>query len=183
MAKQVELDHKYFIMLALKNEIAWSAPKFIIEGLTPTLEKSKEVNRFLLLELEKFHAKFRSLEKDQTGNHDTVTESENCFIKTPEQGDTLENVEGIEDAIEVLEVIKERMNVESSKSHEEQKYTDDSEADNLIRENKLHNSEHNFKNHYEREIDNEWYTFDSNDKAEMQVKAKETEVVKDEIVN
>ena len=45
MANQVDLDHKYFISLALKNEIAWSALKFIIEGLTSTLEKSKEVNR------------------------------------------------------------------------------------------------------------------------------------------
>ena len=52
MANQVELDHKYFISLALKNEIAWSALKFIIEGLTPTLEKSKEVNKFLLKELQ-----------------------------------------------------------------------------------------------------------------------------------
>ena len=48
MDNQVELDHKYFITLALQNEISWSALKFVIEGLTPTLEKSKEVNKFLL---------------------------------------------------------------------------------------------------------------------------------------
>ena len=82
MANQVDLDHKFFISLALKNEIAWSALKFIIVGLTPTLEKSKEVNRFLLDEIEKFHVKFQSLEKLQPRNNDKVTESEACFINS-----------------------------------------------------------------------------------------------------
>ena len=86
MANQVELDHKYFITLALENKIDWSALKFIIESLTPTLVKSKEVNRFLLKELEKFHIKFQSLEKPQSRNNDKGTESETC--------DTLENTRG-----------------------------------------------------------------------------------------
>ena len=85
MANQVDLDHKFFISLALKNEIAWSALKLIIEGLTSTLEKSKEVNRFLLDELEKFHVEFQSLEKLHTGDYDTVTESEICLIDTSER--------------------------------------------------------------------------------------------------
>ena len=118
MANQVDLDHKYFISLALKNEIAWSALKFIIEGLTPTLEKSKEVNNYLLEELEKIHVKFQSLEKLQSGNNDKETESETCLIKTPDQEDYLENTEAIEDDIEVLEVVKERRNDESSKTNE-----------------------------------------------------------------
>ena len=63
MANQVEIDHKYFITLALQNKIAWGALPVIIEGLTPTLEKSKEVNKFLLQELEKYHVKLQSLEK------------------------------------------------------------------------------------------------------------------------
>ena len=95
MANQVELNHKYFITLALKNKIDWSALKFIIESLTPTLEKSKEVNRFLLEELGKFHVKFQSLEKLHTGNNDKGTESKTC--------DTLENTEAFEDEIEDFE--------------------------------------------------------------------------------
>ena len=38
--------------MALQNKMPWNALPFIIEGLTPTLEKSKEVNKFLLQELE-----------------------------------------------------------------------------------------------------------------------------------
>ena len=59
-----QLDHKYFISLALQDKIAWDTLPFIIEGLTSTLEKSKEVNKFLLQELEKYHKKVQSLEKE-----------------------------------------------------------------------------------------------------------------------
>ena len=116
MANQVDLNHKYFISLAVKNEIAWSALKFIIEGLTPTLEKSKEVNNYLLVELEKFNVRFQSLELErvQSGNNDKGTKSETCLIKTPEQSDTLENTETIEHDIEVLEIVKDSMNEENS---------------------------------------------------------------------
>ena len=116
MANQVDLNHKYFISLAVKNEIAWSALKFIIEGLTPTLEKSKEVNNYLLEELEKFNVRFQSLELErvQSGNNDKGTKSETCLIKTPEQSDTLENTETIEHDIEVLEIVKDSMNEENS---------------------------------------------------------------------
>ena len=59
-----QLDHKYFISLALQDKMAWDTLPFIIEGLTSTLEKSKEVNKFLLQELEKTHSKFQSLKKE-----------------------------------------------------------------------------------------------------------------------
>ena len=62
MADQGAFDHKYFITLALQNKMPWNALPFIIEGLTQTLEKSKEVNKFLLQELEKSHTKIQSLE-------------------------------------------------------------------------------------------------------------------------
>ena len=173
MDNQVEYDHKYFISLALQNKIAWGAMPIIIEGLTPTLDKSKEVNRFLLKELEKFHVKFQSLEQLQYGNHDKVTESEPCLIKTPEQSDTLENAEAIEDDIKVLKVVKEIMNEENSQSQliEEQNSPNVSEDENYL------------KSHYEREIDNEWYIFVSNDKAETQFEPKEAGMINEEIEN
>ena len=59
-----QLDHKYFISLALQDKIAWDTLPYIFEGLTSTLEKSKEVNKFLLQELEKTHSKFQSLKKE-----------------------------------------------------------------------------------------------------------------------
>ena len=62
MDNKGEFDHKYFVTLALQNKIAWGALPVIIEGLTPTLEKSREVNKFLLQKLEKCHAKILSLE-------------------------------------------------------------------------------------------------------------------------
>ena len=152
MANQVDLDHKFFISLALKNEIAWSALKLIIEGLTSTLEKSKEVNRFLLEELEKFHVKFQSLGKLQSINQDKGTESEPYYVNNHEQDDTLENT-----------------------------------GDDIFETNKGQNSLSNdagyYESHSEREIDNEWYTFVSNDKAKTQVAAVETEMVNHEIEN
>ena len=178
MANQVEYDHKYFISLALQNKIAWGAMPIIIEGLTPTLEKSKEVNRFLLKELEKFHVKIQSLEKLQSGNNEKVTESEPCLIKNPEQGDSLENSEAIEDDIEVLEGVKE-----NSQLNKGQKSPYVSEADIPLIENESHDSENDFKKHYVREVDNEWYTFVSNDKTEPQLEPKETERINEEIEN
>ena len=62
MTNQGEFDYKYFINLALQNKIAWNALPFIIEGLAQTFEKSKEVIKFLLQELEKSHVKIQSLE-------------------------------------------------------------------------------------------------------------------------
>ena len=86
----------------------------------------------------------------------TGTESE-PYVNNHEQDDTLESPEAFGDDIEIFE------------TNEGQ--------------NSLSNDAGYYENHSEREIDNEWYTFVSNDKAEMQVEAKETEVVKDEIEN
>ena len=98
MASQGEFDYKYFITLALQNKIAWSALPFIIEGLTPTLEKSKDVNNFLLQELEKSHAKIQNLEG---GIIKKIYVKEGVKVK---QGDVLLDLEMIISESEVGEI-------------------------------------------------------------------------------
>ena len=63
MADQGAFDHKYFIALALQNKMPWNALPFIIEGLTPTLEKSKVVIEGLLQELQKLQLELKDIKK------------------------------------------------------------------------------------------------------------------------
>ena len=163
MANQVEFDHKYFISLALQNKIAWGAMPIIFEGLTHTLEKSKEVINFLLLELEKFHVKFQSLENLKSGNSDEETESEPCLMNALEQDNNLKYTKAHQDDIEIIEVVKETMNeqmhfklrnngLKCSNVSEDCKIISENDS-NLIHEDKS-----------VKEIDNKWFTFVSNDK-------------------
>ena len=91
-----QLDHKYFISLALQDKIAWDTLPFIIESFTSTLEKSKEVYKFLLQELEKSHSKIQSLEKElsevKKEHVDCKIELSKCVIKDNCQAENTNNI-------------------------------------------------------------------------------------------
>ena len=55
---------KCLIEMALKKEIPWSTVHSTVEKLTFTLEKSKQVNKLLLYELEKLHSKSQDQENE-----------------------------------------------------------------------------------------------------------------------
>ena len=50
---------KLFINMALKGEISWINLTLLMDDLTPTLKKSKKVNKILLKELETLQSKFK----------------------------------------------------------------------------------------------------------------------------
>ena len=123
MADQGAFDHKYFITLALQNKMPWNALPFIIEGLTQTLEKSKEVNKFLLQELEKSHTKIQSLEglivSKSSANENTDKNSAKSDI-----------FNSLDVACEVAKLKRSGLSVEkiSNKSIEELKCTSHNES-------------------------------------------------------
>ena len=91
-----QLDHKYFISLALQDKIAWDTLPFIIESFTSTLGKSKEVYKFLLQELEKSHSKVQSLEKElsevKKEHVDSKIELSKCVNKDNCQAENTNNI-------------------------------------------------------------------------------------------
>ena len=123
MANQVEFDHKYFITLALQNKMPWNALPFIIEGLTPTLEKSKEVNKFLLQELEKSHAKIQSLEG-------LIVSKSSAYENTDKNSAKSDIFNSLDVACEVAKLKRSGLSVEkiSNKSIEELKCTSENES-------------------------------------------------------
>ena len=55
-------DFSFFINLALQAEISWDELENILEDLTPTLDKSKELNKVFLTELRSIHSQKKSLD-------------------------------------------------------------------------------------------------------------------------
>ena len=58
--KGVRVDFQYFIQSAVNQEISWQALKIFLTDLTPSLDKSKEVIKILVEELEKWVGKARN---------------------------------------------------------------------------------------------------------------------------
>ena len=54
------LDFSFFINLAIQAEISWNELENILEDLTPTLDKSKELNKVFLKELKSIHSQKKS---------------------------------------------------------------------------------------------------------------------------
>ena len=52
-----KVDFRYFITLALRNELYWKTLKCILEDLTTDFTKSKQLNGILLEEIEKLQEK------------------------------------------------------------------------------------------------------------------------------
>ena len=71
MASMSEGKMKCFINMALKNTISWKALAILLDELTPTFDKSKQLNRILLKELESVQSK----SQNQILDDDTLTET------------------------------------------------------------------------------------------------------------
>ena len=50
--EEVRVNFKYFIQSAIQKELSWKSLAFFLTDLTTTLDKSKEVIRILVEELE-----------------------------------------------------------------------------------------------------------------------------------
>ena len=62
------LDFSFFINLAIQAEISWNELENILEDLTPTLDKSKELNKVFLKELKIIQSQKKSLDFDTKTN-------------------------------------------------------------------------------------------------------------------
>ena len=66
MAEEISKDNatsriETVIVMALKNEISWKMLDSLMEELTPTLEKSKQVIKVLLKEVQSLQSSFQKM--------------------------------------------------------------------------------------------------------------------------
>ena len=83
--KGVRVDFQYFIESAVKQEISWQALVIFLTDLTPSLDKSKEVIKILVEELEKWVRKARNevmidRNKNSSPNDDNDIEMEHDVL-------------------------------------------------------------------------------------------------------
>ena len=123
------LGVSYFVSLALQNTMPWTTLPTILKDLAPTLDEAREVINILLKELETLHStlqkKHQEVEKDQNrdqvlsdiafqeSNQNTYLETESYSNDAKVQDRSLTESEIVEDEIEVLKVVKERINEET----------------------------------------------------------------------
>ena len=138
-AEEVTVNFRYFIQMAVEKKMAWSTLSYLLTDLAATPVKSKQVIKLLLQELEKWITK----EDHKPIKENQLLESSSQIIET------------VDDEIEVLEVVKERFDEATfSEFYVGTKSSCTSKFD----------SNNYDPNNSDTEIDNEWYTFISNDK-------------------
>ena len=76
----IEENMKCFINMALKNTISWKALNILLDELTPTFDKSKQLNRILLKELEKVQN--QDLEVETLTENKDVSENQKIYLST-----------------------------------------------------------------------------------------------------
>ena len=196
-------DFCYLIDMALQNKIPWkSLGSFLMElDIMQSLEDSRQVMTILLEKLEALHFKLLNKEKLHEENitqlaadsqkqspheniyniyDDNPPEIENITDDFDNQ-DSLRETEAIENDIEVLDVIKERIDEDMFlEFNESERSTEDDMQLSENDEKELGNEDVNGS---VKEIDNEWYTFVTNDKtrdreSEKRAESKEIEGIK-----
>ena len=68
------------IIMALKSEISWKMLDFILEELTPTNDKSKQVIKILLKEMQVLHTKLLEIQMQSKLSQDEEQTSESFTI-------------------------------------------------------------------------------------------------------
>ena len=172
-------DFCNLIDMALQNKITWKSLCSFLMDITQNLENLRQVTVVLLKKLEELHIRLLQKEMDlanesekqspcenvENTSEDTTFENENHHVDIsyePDKEDSLPETKTIEDDIEVLEVIEERIDAERySKFTESEKSL---EYDRPMSENNENSSRIEEVNYSGKEIDNEWYKFVTNDK-------------------
>ena len=65
VSEKIILDFEYFIKIAVRRDISWDSLAFMLTDLTTNLDRSKQVIRILVQELEKW-----VLKVENNSNHD-----------------------------------------------------------------------------------------------------------------
>ena len=143
------------IGMALQNKMPWGMLANTLDCIIPSFEESKQVIIILLKELENLQVRLMEKERD---------EIENTKEQVHETDGFLPETETIEDDIEVLGVVKERIDEEIFLKLDNQTNSFDArEADQVMTEINDHKLENEIVNQTTSEIDNERYTFETND--------------------
>ena len=151
-AEEVTVNFRYFIQMAIEKKMPWNTLTHLLTDLAATPVKSKQVIKLLLQELEKW------ITNEDDKLKDVVTFSQNRSINENQSLESYsQDIETVDDEIEVLEVVKYKLNEETSSNFNKEP----SKVD-------MYEIEDGVKNYAAddtvKEIDNEWYTFISNDK-------------------
>ena len=136
--EEVTVNFRYFIQMAVEKKMAWSTLSYLLTDLAATPVKSKQVIKLLLEELEKWITKEDYKPIKELGLEHTSRIKENQLLVS-----SLQTIETVDDEIEVLEVVKERFDKTTFSEFD----VGTKSSDNSV-----------------TEIENEWYTFISNDK-------------------
>ena len=112
-------DFSYFVRMALENNIPWKTLAIILKELNPTLIETREVIGILLKELETLHLTLKEKDKElkMYQNVGASVDTLNLTLKPDAIQENMQQSskpdrETIEDEIEVLEVVKERIDEE-----------------------------------------------------------------------
>ena len=152
----------HFVLMTIQNRMSWKILASLFTELAPTLNETREIISILLKELEALQStlekKEELLEKYQKGS-DSFEETgtiENAIVNNDSSVET----ETIEDDIEVLEEVKDKINEEMCfQMEKEQTRLDVNEMSLSENDSTNENMEQSYK-----EIDNEWwYTFVRNE--------------------
>ena len=94
MAEQISRNDSYsrietVIIMALKNEISWKMLVSFMEELTPTLEKSKQVMKILLKEVQALQSSLQKM-KAACDCHKTIKSADENLIENEKfENDTI----------------------------------------------------------------------------------------------
>ena len=105
------VDFKYFVKLAMNKKISWNLLISLIDESTPTLEKSKELNKILVEELRKIQS---NLEDVQNGEQNVQNNAIpiNDFTNEEENNDQGEVVDDSSEVIEMKQSVEEVPGIE-----------------------------------------------------------------------
>ena len=139
--KGTKTDFSDYICKALQGRMPWKTLAMLLNDVAPTLNETREIINILLKELETFHSAFQE-------NQERLKkyEIEDFAIDTKEQDSLIGNEND-----EIIEVFEQQ----SKPRNEEGEKAEIIELDEVETEG---------RNDKMQEIDNEWYTFVSNDK-------------------
>ena len=182
--KGSKTDFSYLVGMSLQRRMPWETLALLLRDLAPTLEETREIISILLKELEALQSSLQKKHKEfeEFQNHNKNSEElmqsdihdQNNFTLEPSNDETLLNTEAMEEDIEAVDFDEEKsINLDKSSVNDISKQMDKNDQGNesAIRSMK--------------EIDNEWYTFVTNDKSlnsevEKLVDSSEFEGLRDE---
>ena len=173
ICKGTKNDFAFYVSMALQDRMPWNVLAMLLSNVAPTLNETKEIISLLLKELERLHLAFQDKQEQLKKCQDQceiLVKSTSLVTNVTDTNDRnsfpwSENIVDNDKVTERIKRPKERSNNEMSFDLNED--IQRSEESEVIEEVEIIDDEPqdaNGINKKTQEIDNEWYTFISNDK-------------------